>query len=87
MLKIDFNTSSGDVSWLYQTGATNVESYAYLNKTGSELCSISKSLRKNIKQVRPAHAILSGTFVNCDKCVFPEDQDKDTKDTASLLFC
>ena len=53
MLKIDFNTSSGDVLWLYQTGATNVESYAYLNKTGSELCSISKSLRKILNKYDP----------------------------------
>ena len=53
MLKMDFNTSSGDVLWLYQTGATYVESYAYLNKTGSELCSISKSLRKILNKYDP----------------------------------
>ena len=33
--------SLADVSLLYQIGATNVESSAYLNKIGSELCSIS----------------------------------------------
>ena len=88
MLKIDFNTSSGDVLWLYQTGATNVESYAYLNKTGSELCSISKSLRKILNKYDPLTlSWVVPLWIVSDKCVFPEDQNKDTKDTASLLFC
>lgn len=47
-------TSSADLSLLYQICATNVESLAYLNKIGSALCSISKSLRKILKQVYPS---------------------------------
>ena len=80
-------TSSGDVSWLYQIGATNVESYAYLNKTGSELCSISKSLRKILNKYDPLTLSWVVPLWNRNKCVFPDDQKKDIKDTASLLFC
>ena len=53
MSKIDLPARVTHVSWLYQVGQPNVESSAYLNKTESELCSISKSVRKILNQYGP----------------------------------